>query len=109
MQYDLRTAIRARDELQGFEVTNRPVSLTLIPQVMVCVLIHSLLQIDIHYSLPRDEDNPNRRCDRDRNQGTIRVTLVDSRAPIQEYELDRMFRGFGAIKGIYHSGGDPSR
>ncbi|KAL7004602.1 hypothetical protein EMMF5_005861 [Cystobasidiomycetes sp. EMM_F5] len=87
--YDLRTAIEARDKMQGFVVAGRP--------------------IDVHYSLPRDEDNPNRKCDRDKAQGTLRLLLKDGLGPIQEFELDRMFRGFGAIKGIYHTGGDPSK
>ena len=66
------------------------------------------MQIDVHYSLPR-EDEQNRPCDRDRNQGTIRVVLRDGREPLQEFELDRLFRNFGAIKGIYFSGGDPAK
>lgn len=65
-------------------------------------------QIDIHYSLPRDEDNPNRKCDREKNQGTIRVVLRENSAPIREQELERMFGGFGDIKGMYFSGGNPS-
>lgn len=96
-------------------------------------LLRGLLQIDIHYSLPKDDGNPNRKVDKDRNQvskkrsnttsqadtytetlgsfhqGTLRIVLQDSRVPIQEFELDHMFRGFGAIKGMYHSGGDPTK
>lgn len=66
------------------------------------------LQIDIHYSLPRDEDNPKRKCDREKNQGTIRVVLKGNSAPIREQELERMFGGFGDIKGMYFSGGNPA-
>ena len=67
------------------------------------------VQIDVHYSLPRDEDKPNRRVDKDKHQGTVRIVLQDTRNSIREADLDQMFRGFGAIKGIYHTGGDPAR
>ena len=66
-------------------------------------------QIDVHYSLPKDDESPNRHCDREKNQGTLRIVLHNSRVALQEYELDRMFRTFGAIKGIYFSGGDPAK
>lgn len=66
-------------------------------------------QIDVHYSLPKDDESPNRHCDREKNQGTLRIVLHNGRVALQEYELDRMFRTFGAIKGIYFSGGDPAK
>lgn len=105
----MRTAIAAREGLQGFEVQGRPVSLLALHSVARAqAKSHCFTQIDIHYSLPRDEDDPKRKCDREKNQGTIRVVLKDNPAPIREQDLERMFGGFGDIKGMYFSGGNPS-
>ncbi|TFL03345.1 hypothetical protein BDV98DRAFT_381940 [Pterulicium gracile] len=86
--YDLRHAERARDHLQGSEISGRP--------------------IDVHYSLPRDDHAKG--IDRERNQamqGTIQITLRDSRSgmPIDEGELRRKFTPFGDIKAINSAGG----
>ncbi|KAH6916618.1 hypothetical protein BKA70DRAFT_1250059 [Coprinopsis sp. MPI-PUGE-AT-0042] len=80
-QYDLRSAERARDRLQGSEISGRP--------------------IDVHYSLPRDD----RGGENQRNQqmqGTVQVTLraSPSGAPIDDNELRRRFQSFGDIKSI---------
>ena len=52
-QYDLRAAERARDRLQGSEISGRPVSSLLFKPIYV---VHLELQIDVHYSLPRDDN-----------------------------------------------------
>ncbi|KAG8969728.1 hypothetical protein FRC03_001073 [Tulasnella sp. 419] len=79
--YDLRAAEKAREQLQGMEISNRP--------------------IDVHYSLPREHEIA-QRCDRDKNQGTVLVTLVNSatRQPIDEMEVRRKFQQFGDIKTV---------
>ncbi|KAF9556412.1 hypothetical protein CPC08DRAFT_737099 [Agrocybe pediades] len=80
--FDLRAAERARDRLQGSEISGRP--------------------IDVHYSLPRDDPKGN---DREKNQlfqGTIQVTLRNSASglPIDDNEVRRKFQQFGDIKAI---------
>ncbi|KIY46323.1 hypothetical protein FISHEDRAFT_47521 [Fistulina hepatica ATCC 64428] len=79
--YDLRAAERARDRLQGSEISGRP--------------------IDVHYSLPRDDRNG----DRDRNQqmqGTLQVTLRGSSSGlvIDDNEVRRKFQQFGDVKSV---------
>ncbi|KAG6846084.1 hypothetical protein H0H87_006448 [Tephrocybe sp. NHM501043] len=80
--YDLRAAERARDRLQGSEISGRP--------------------IDVHYSLPRDDNSRN---DRDKNQqlqGTLQVTLRNSpsNAPLDDNEVRRKFQQFGDVKSV---------
>ncbi|KAG6842403.1 hypothetical protein C0991_007533 [Blastosporella zonata] len=80
--FDLRAAERARDRLQGSEISGRP--------------------IDVHYSLPRDD---NARSDRDKNQqlqGTLQVTLRNSAsgAPLDDNEVRRKFQQFGDVKTV---------
>ncbi|KAG6878164.1 hypothetical protein C0993_011237 [Termitomyces sp. T159_Od127] len=81
--YDLRAAERARERLQGSEISGRP--------------------IDVHYSLPRDDNS--RGVDRDKNQqlqGTLQVTLRNSPsgAPLDDGEVRRKFQQFGDVKTI---------
>ncbi|KAH7886218.1 hypothetical protein F5I97DRAFT_1233147 [Phlebopus sp. FC_14] len=79
--YDLRAAERARDRLQGSEISGRP--------------------IDVHYSLPRDDQRQG--GDRDKNQqyqGCLIVTLKDSRQPIEDNEVRRKFQQFGDVKSV---------
>ncbi|KAG6331718.1 hypothetical protein ID866_7368 [Astraeus odoratus] len=95
--YDLRAAERARDRLQGSEISGRP--------------------IDVHYSLPRDDQKQG--IDRERNQvglfavvadglveqsqqfqGFLIVTLKDSRQPIDCNEVRRKFQQFGDVKSV---------
>ncbi|KZT08605.1 uncharacterized protein LAESUDRAFT_44908 [Laetiporus sulphureus 93-53] len=77
--YDLRAAERARDRLQGSEISGRP--------------------IDVHYSLPRDDGG---RGDKDKNQGTLIVTLRSSASgqPIDDNEVRRKFQQFGDVKSV---------
>ncbi|EJU02821.1 hypothetical protein DACRYDRAFT_115785 [Dacryopinax primogenitus] len=79
--YDLRAAERARDRLQGTDIAGRP--------------------IDVHYSLPR-ENETNSRCDREKNQGSVQVTLRDSsnRQPINQGEVRRIFTQHGDVKSV---------
>ncbi|KAG6901867.1 hypothetical protein C0995_007093 [Termitomyces sp. Mi166 len=81
--YDLRAAERARERLQGSAISGRP--------------------IDVHYSLPRDDNN--RGIDRDKNQqlqGTLQVTLRNSPsgAPLDDNEVRRKFQQFGDVKSV---------
>ncbi|KAG9010322.1 hypothetical protein FRB94_010672 [Tulasnella sp. JGI-2019a] len=79
--FDLRAAQRAKERLQGMDVSGRA--------------------IDVHYSLPREHEL-SQRCDREKNQGTVLATLVDSRSqqPIDEMELRRRMAQWGEIKHI---------
>ncbi|EJD54479.1 hypothetical protein AURDEDRAFT_141332 [Auricularia subglabra TFB-10046 SS5] len=88
--YDLRAAERTRERLQGAELAGRP--------------------IDVHYSLPR-ADEQNGRCDRDKNQGTLLVSLRNSPSgqPIDEHELRRKLQQFGDVKGIKSAGSPTDR
>ncbi|KAF9507976.1 hypothetical protein BS47DRAFT_1332981 [Hydnum rufescens UP504] len=86
--YDLRSAQAARDRLQGTEVAGRP--------------------IDVHYSLPRGDEQA-QRCDRDKNQGTLLVTLRNSNSPMDENEVRRKFQQFGDVKQIRFVPGRPDQ
>ncbi|GJJ13433.1 hypothetical protein Clacol_007687 [Clathrus columnatus] len=88
--YDLRAAERARERLQGSEISGRP--------------------IDVHYSLPRG-DEQNQECDRDKNQGTLLVTLRNSISgqPIDDTEVRRKFQQFGDVKTVKHVGDRPDQ
>ncbi|RDB29440.1 hypothetical protein Hypma_015966 [Hypsizygus marmoreus] len=81
--YDLRAAERARERLQGSEISGRP--------------------IDVHYSLPRDDHAKGQ--DRDKNQqlqGTLQVTLRNSASgqPLDDNEVRRKFQQFGDVKSV---------
>ncbi|KAI0830801.1 hypothetical protein BC628DRAFT_1486999 [Trametes gibbosa] len=81
--FDLRAAERARDRLQGSEISGRP--------------------IDVHYSLPRDDNGKG--ADRQREQelqGTLLVTLRNSptNQPIDDGEVRRKFQQFGDVKSV---------
>ncbi|KZT56120.1 hypothetical protein CALCODRAFT_497815 [Calocera cornea HHB12733] len=84
--FDLRAAERARDRLQGTDISGRP--------------------IDVHYSLPR-ENETNSRCDKEKNQGSLHVTLRDSsnRQAINHNEVRRIFSQYGDVKSVHPSGG----
>ncbi|KAJ3556492.1 hypothetical protein NM688_g2003 [Phlebia brevispora] len=82
--YDIRAAERARERLQGSEISGRP--------------------IDVHYSLPRD-DHGSRGAEKDRNQqlqGTLLVTLRNSTTgqPIDDNEVRRKFQQFGDVRSV---------
>ncbi|KAJ7755061.1 hypothetical protein DFH07DRAFT_903996 [Mycena maculata] len=80
--YDLRAAERARDRLQGSEISGRP--------------------IDVHYSLPRDDHAKG--GDRDKNQqlqGCLQVTLRNSPSgQIDDNEVRHKFQQFGDVKTV---------
>ncbi|KAF8333168.1 uncharacterized protein EI90DRAFT_637413 [Cantharellus anzutake] len=77
--YDLRAAQAARAAMQGREVSGRP--------------------IDVHYSLPRGDERQ-QRCDREKAQGTLLVTLRNSNQVIDENEVRRKFQQFGDVKAV---------
>ncbi|CDO73137.1 hypothetical protein BN946_scf185007.g192 [Trametes cinnabarina] len=90
--YDLRAAERARERLQGSEISGRP--------------------IDVHYSLPRDDNGKG--ADRQREQelqGTLLVTLRNSPSnqPIDDEELRRKFQQFGDVKSVRPVGDRPDQ
>ncbi|KAF9490755.1 RNA-binding domain-containing protein [Pleurotus eryngii] len=79
--FDLRAAERARERLQGSEISGRP--------------------IDVHYSLPRDDA----KGDKEKNQqfqGMLQVTLRSSPSgqPIDDNEVRRKFQQFGDVKSV---------
>ncbi|KAF9055909.1 hypothetical protein BJ165DRAFT_457336 [Panaeolus papilionaceus] len=80
--FDLRAAERARDRLQGSEISGRP--------------------IDVHYSLPRDDQKGNDREKSQQLQGSLQVTLRNSPSgqPIDDNEVRRKFQQFGDVKSI---------
>ncbi|KAK7063868.1 hypothetical protein R3P38DRAFT_2820891 [Favolaschia claudopus] len=88
--YDLRAAERARDRLQGSEISGRP--------------------IDVHYSLPRDDHAKG--GDRDKNQqlqGCLQVTLRNSQSGqhINDNEVRHKFQQFGDVKSVKPVGDRP--
>ncbi|KAI0652352.1 hypothetical protein C8Q79DRAFT_92821 [Trametes meyenii] len=90
--FDLRAAERARDRLQGSEISGRP--------------------IDVHYSLPRDDHGKG--ADRQREQelqGTLLVTLRNSASnqPIDDGEVQRKFQQFGDVKSVRPAGDRPDQ
>ncbi|KAK4048525.1 hypothetical protein OIV83_004693 [Microbotryomycetes sp. JL201] len=83
--YDIRAAMMAKDQLQGYEVGRR--------------------SIDVHYSLPRDMD-AKKPCGRDSNQGTLALFVEGARGPVTDQEIYARFGPFGDIKSV---GPDPFR
>ncbi|KAA1068737.1 hypothetical protein PGT21_014172 [Puccinia graminis f. sp. tritici] len=77
--YDLRAATMAKERLQGTDVSGRP--------------------IDVHYSLPKDNELE-RRCDRDKNQATLFLSITDGHRPINDSELRNKFETYGEIRSI---------
>ncbi|WAQ89595.1 hypothetical protein PtA15_11A285 [Puccinia triticina] len=77
--YDLRAATMAKQRLQGTEVSGRP--------------------IDVHYSLPKDNELE-RRCDRDKNQATLFLSINEASRPIIDGELRAKFEIYGEIRSI---------
>ncbi|EPQ60124.1 hypothetical protein GLOTRDRAFT_112872 [Gloeophyllum trabeum ATCC 11539] len=82
--YDLRAAERARERLQGSEISGRP--------------------IDVHYSLPRDDNTSKEqeKSGQQEMQGTLLVTLRNSMSgqPIDDNEVRRKFQQFGDVKSV---------
>lgn len=77
--YDTRAAEQAKLHMHGRMIVGR--------------------QIDVHYSLPRDEDQQ-QHCDRDKNQGTLFVLLRGGTEPLTEEVLRATFSPFGEIRNI---------
>ncbi|EIM88137.1 uncharacterized protein STEHIDRAFT_130101 [Stereum hirsutum FP-91666 SS1] len=88
--YDLRAAERARERLQGSEISGRP--------------------IDVHYSLPRD-DSQKGGTQNQEMQGALLVTLRNSPSgqPIDEGEVRRKFQQFGDVKSVRPAGDRPDQ
>ncbi|TFY55623.1 hypothetical protein EVJ58_g8129 [Rhodofomes roseus] len=90
--YDLRAAERARERLQGSEISGRP--------------------IDVHYSLPRDDGGRGAEKDKQQQlQGTLIVTLKNSASgqPIDDNEVRRKFQQFGDVKSVRPAPGNDCR
>ncbi|EGG01666.1 uncharacterized protein MELLADRAFT_78947 [Melampsora larici-populina 98AG31] len=79
--YDVRAATMAKEQLQGSEVSGRP--------------------IDVHYSLPKDNELE-RRCDRDKNQATLFLAISGANRAIDDGELNDKFSVYGEIRSIKH-------
>ena len=77
--YDIRAAEAAKAALQGHQYNGRP--------------------LDLHYSLPKEEDQQ-KRCDRDKNQGTLFIVLRRAERALTEQDVEICFGPFGEIKGI---------
>ena len=58
--------------------------------------------IDVHYSLPRDEDIGGR-CDREKNQGSVMFSPQGSHF-LNEMELGRSCERFGDIRSVRPAG-----
>ncbi|KAH8922619.1 hypothetical protein BT69DRAFT_1220035, partial [Atractiella rhizophila] len=56
--------------------------------------------IDVHYSLPR-EDEQQKRCDREKNQGTLFFHCKDAKYPFTDADIHQKFSVFGDIKNIF--------
>ncbi|KAL4252486.1 hypothetical protein ABKN59_002711 [Abortiporus biennis] len=84
--FDLRAAERARERLQGSEISGRP--------------------IDVHYSLPRDDHARGTEKDKNQLQGTLLVSLRNSASgqPIDDNEVRRKFQQFGDVKNVRPAG-----
>ncbi|GAC74762.1 protein Mei2 [Moesziomyces antarcticus T-34] len=77
--YDLRSARDAMLAMKGAPLGGRP--------------------INIHYSLPREEDKA-QRCDRDKNQGTLFSVLKNAQQDLTDEAIRQAFAEFGDIKKI---------
>ncbi|CDW96601.1 hypothetical protein [Sporisorium scitamineum] len=77
--YDLRSARDAMLAMKGALFGGRP--------------------INIHYSLPREEDKA-QRCDRDKNQGTLFTVLKGANQDLNEDAVREVFAEFGDLKKI---------
>ncbi|GAC98550.1 hypothetical protein PHSY_006144 [Pseudozyma hubeiensis SY62] len=77
--YDLRSARDAMLAMKGALFGGRP--------------------INIHYSLPREEDKA-QRCDRDKNQGTLFTVLKGAQQDLDDDAVRQVFAEFGDLKKI---------
>lgn len=77
--YDMRCAEYAKVSMQEFEVNGR--------------------RMDVHYSLPRESDMT-KRCDKDKDQGTLFILLKKAQGELNDDELRATFSQFGEIKSL---------
>ncbi|CAD6907863.1 unnamed protein product, partial [Tilletia controversa] len=77
--YDIRAAEQAKSMLHGTPISGRP--------------------LDIHYSLPREEEQ-SQHCDRDKNQGTIFIILKYTKQPLEDEALRTYLSKWGEVKHI---------
>lgn len=98
----------AKGRIQGTLLENRPVS-----NRLACSSIRTrsnveIDQVDVHYSLPKD-DEQEQRCDRDKNQGTLFVTLRQHPDPhkIRDEDYWNWFSQFGELIKIRTYKGHP--
>ncbi|SAM66965.1 uncharacterized protein UBRO_12669 [Ustilago bromivora] len=77
--YDLRAARDAMLAMKGAPFGGRP--------------------INIHYSLPREEDKA-QRCDRDKNQGTLFSVLKGANETLSDDAVHEVFSEFGDVKKV---------
>ncbi|CAG8461694.1 2458_t:CDS:10 [Rhizophagus irregularis] len=75
--YDIRAAEKAKVEMQNYEFGGR--------------------KIDVHYSLPKENEELIY-CDRDKNQGTLFITLKEGKVPLDNDALISHFSQFGEVK-----------
>ncbi|ORZ32542.1 hypothetical protein BCR44DRAFT_54178 [Catenaria anguillulae PL171] len=89
--YDLRDAQRAKEEINGTMFAGR--------------------EIDVHYSLPREDVTPETKCDGSKNQGTLFVVFEDQRTAerVSDDEFANYCRQFGDISNIDRLRGHPAQ
>jgi len=85
--YDLRHADKAKRELQDTELGGR--------------------KIDVHYSLPKEDNNP--KDDDDKNKGTLFVTVRDATEEFDNVAVKKLFEQWGAIKEVRDCTGNPTQ
>ena len=57
-------------------------------------------KFDVHYSLPRPEDDVLGPCNRDKNQGTLVISIENAKILVNNDELERDFSKFGDIRDV---------
>lgn len=77
--FDLRSAEYAKASMQEFVVNGR--------------------KLDVHYSLPRESDMT-KRCDRDKDQGTLFILLKKAQGELNDEEVRATFAQYGEIKSL---------
>jgi len=76
--YDIRHAEAAKTELQGRDISGR--------------------ELDIHYSVPKDDETAE--FHEDRNQGSLFITIRGSKQNIKASDLREKFAPYGDLKGV---------
>ncbi|KAJ1343168.1 hypothetical protein BSLG_002194 [Batrachochytrium salamandrivorans] len=76
--FDLRAAERARIAMQDAEFIGR--------------------KIDVHYSVPKQEDMSKEHCTPDKYQGTLKLRLQDSREDLKQQDVYEFMSRFGEVK-----------